>query len=360
MDDYLIRATAAGETVRAFAVRSTNIAAKARELHHTYPVVTAALGRLLSAGAMMGSMMKGDKDKLTLQMTGDGPIGQMTVTADSHGNVKGYPEHPDVDMPLKYVMNSDGTKTADPVVAGEPVSESSAAESSGTLGATGSEADNAAKSGAGDAADPGSKTSSDDAGTAVPVFGKLNVGAAVGKGILTVIMDLGLDEPYNGQVEIQTGEIGDDLAYYFTVSEQTPSVVGLGVMVGTDSEVRHSGGYIIQVMPDAAEETISAIESKVQSADSVTAMMEKGMSPEDILKYFLGDLGLNILEKKPVQFRCDCSREKVAGALATISHKDLESIINDGEEIEVKCHFCNSAYKFSVDEVRALLTAKDK
>ncbi len=315
MDDYLVRATAVGETVRAFAVCSTGIAAKARELHHTYPVVTAALGRLLSAGAMMGSMMKGENDKLTLQMTGDGPIGQMTVTADSHGNVKGFPEHADVDIPLKYVMNSDGTQT----------DSASSAE-----------------------------------GDVVPVFGKLNVGAAVGKGILTVIMDLGLDEPYNGQVEIQTGEIGDDLAYYFTVSEQTPSVVGLGVMVGTDSEVRHSGGYIIQVMPDAAEETISAIENKVSSADPVTAMMEKGMTPEDILEYFLGDIGLEILEKHPVQFRCDCSREKVKGALATISRKDLESIINDGEEIEVKCHFCNSAYKYSVGEIRELLAAKDK
>ena len=158
MTDYMVRATAANETVRAFAVRSTELTAKARELHHTYPVVTAALGRLLSAGAMMGSMMKGDNDKLTLQMNGDGPIGQLTVTVDSHGNVKGFPEHADVDIPLKRP-------------------------------------------------------------------GKLDVGSAVGKGILNVIMDLGMDKPYNGQVEIQTGEIGDDLAYYFTVSEQTPSVV---------------------------------------------------------------------------------------------------------------------------------------
>lgn len=338
MEDYLVRATAAGETVRAFAVRSTGIAAKARELHHTYPVVTAALGRLLSAGAMMGSMMKGDKDKLTLQMTGDGPIGQMTVTVDSHGNVKGFPEHPDVDIPLKYVMNSDGTQTVQTAgtvnadAAGDPVgSEGAAAETS---------------------------AGKDNAESATPVFGKLNVGAAVGRGILTVSMDLGLDEPYNGQVEIQTGEIGDDLAYYFAVSEQTPSVVGLGVMVDTDSTVKHSGGYIIQVMPNAAEETISAIEKKVAEAEPVTAMLDKGMTPEDILQYFLGDFELNILEKEPVRFHCDCSREKVKGALATISRKDLESIINDGEEIEVKCHFCNSAYKYSVDEVRALLDAR--
>lgn len=288
MGDYLVRGTAANETIRAFAVSSTEMTAKARELHYTLPVVTAALGRLLSAGAMMGSMMKGDKDKLTIQMNGDGPIGQMTVTVDSHGNVKGFPENPDVNIPLKRP-------------------------------------------------------------------GKLDVGAAVGHGIMTVSMDLGLDEPYNGQVEIQTGEIGDDLAYYFTVSEQTPAVVGLGVKIDTDSSVKVAGGYIIQVMPNVEEATISAIEQKVQSADPVTTMLENGMTPEDILEYFLGDLDLNILEKQPVRFHCDCSKEKVARALATISKKDLDDIINDGEEIEVRCHFCNSAYKYSVDELKEIM-----
>ena len=292
MGDYLVRATAANETIRAFAVRSTDMVAKARELHHTYPVVTAALGRLLSAGAMMGSMMKGDKDKLTIQMTGDGPIGQMTVTVDSHGNVKGFPENPAVDIPLKRP-------------------------------------------------------------------GKLDVGSAVGHGLLTVIMDLGLSEPYNGQVEIQTGEIGDDLAYYFTVSEQVPSAVGLGVMVDTDSSVKEAGGFIIQVMPGAAEETISAVEANVANAKPVTAMMEDGMTPEDILNTLLDGLDeVNILETQPVRFYCDCSKEKVARALATISKKDLDDIINDGEEIEVKCHFCNSAYKYSVDELKEIMTSR--
>lgn len=291
MNDYIIRATAAGETVRAFAIRSTGLTAEARELHHTFPVVTAALGRLLSAGAMMGSMMKGENDKLTLMMKGDGPIGQMTVTADSHGNVKGFPVNPAVDIPLKYA-------------------------------------------------------------------GKLDVGGAVGKGFLTVIMDLGLKEPYNGQVEIQTGEIGDDLAYYFTVSEQTPSVVGLGVMVDTDSSVKHAGGFILQVMPDAAEETISALEEKVAVAEPVTTMMDNGMSPEDILEYYLGDLGLRITEKQPVRYYCGCSKEKVAGALATISTDDLQEMIDDGEEIEVKCYFCNSAYKFSTSELKEIVASR--
>ena len=291
MNDYIVRATAAGDTVRAFAIRSTDLTAEARELHHTFPVVTAALGRLLSAGAIMGSMMKGEDDKLTLQMKGDGPIAQMTVTADSHGNVKGFAANPSVDIPLKRA-------------------------------------------------------------------GKLDVGGAVGKGFLTVIMDLGLKEPYNGQVEIQTGEIGDDLAYYFTVSEQTPSVVGLGVMVDTDSSVKHAGGFILQVMPDAAEETIAALEEKVAGADPVTTMMDNGMSPEDILEYYLGDLGLKFTEKLPVRYYCGCSKEKVAGALATISTEDLQEMINDGEEIEVKCYFCNSAYKFSTEELEEIIASR--
>ena len=188
--------------------------------------------------------------------------------------------------------------------------------------------------------------------------GKLDVGGAIGKGTLTVIMDLGLKEPYNGQVEIQTGEIGDDLAYYFTVSEQTPSAVGLGVMVDTDSEVKHAGGFIIQMMPDVAEETIEAIEAKLKDAEPVTTMMEKGMSPEDILEYYLGGLDLHINEKLPVEFYCDCSKEKVARALATISTDDLNEIINDGEEIEVKCYFCNSAYKFQVDELKEMIAQR--
>ena len=291
MNDYIVRAIAADETVRAFAIRSTDLTAEAREIHRTLPVVTAALGRLLSAGAMMGSMMKGEKDKLTLQMKGDGPIGQMTVTVDSHGNVKGFPANPAVDIPRKYA-------------------------------------------------------------------GKLDVGGAVGRGLLTVIMDLGLKEPYNGSVEIQTGEIGDDLAYYFTVSEQTPSAVGLGVMVDTDSSVKHAGGFIIQIMPDADEDTIAAIETKMAGAPPVTTMMEEGMTPEDILKYYLGDLGLVITETQPVRYYCGCSKEKVARALATISTQDLDDIINDGEEIEVKCYFCNSAYKYSIEELEDIMASR--
>lgn len=292
MSDYIARATGANETVRAFAINSGEMVAEARERHRTFPVVTAALGRLMSATAMLGSMMKGEDDKLTVTMKGDGPIGQMTVTVDSHGNVKGFPANPSVDIPLKYA-------------------------------------------------------------------GKLDVGAAVGAGTMTVSMDLGLKEPYNGQVELQTGEIGDDFAYYFTVSEQTPSAVGLGVMINKDSTVRHSGGFIIQMMPDAEEETIALLEQNLQKAGSVSQMMEQGMTPVDMLNTLLEGLQPEILETTPVQFHCGCSKEHVSRALSTIQTGELDQMIQEGESIEVKCHFCNSTYHFTVEELKEILAQRN-
>ncbi len=287
MKDYIVRATAANEMIRAFAVSSTGIVEEARQRHTTLPVITAALGRLLSAGAMMGAMMKGDDDIVTLGIRGDGPAQGLTVTADSHGNVKGYPFQPFVDIPRKYA-------------------------------------------------------------------GKLDVGGAIGNGTLTVSMDLGLKEPYSGQVELQTGEIGDDLAYYFTVSEQTPSAVGLGVMVDRDQHVKEAGGFIIQMMPDASEEVISAVEKSISRIDSVTSMLERGMSPEDILEEILGGLDLQITEKRDIRFHCNCSKEKVAFALATIDPKDIQEMIDDGETIEVKCHFCNKTYNFTIEDLKEI------
>lgn len=288
MSDYIVRGIAANGTVRAFAVDSTETVRYASERHNTFPVVSAALGRLLSAGAMMGSMMKGDDDIITLTIKGDGPLGSITVTADSHGNVKGFPGNPSVDIPLKRP-------------------------------------------------------------------GKLDVGGAIGAGTLTVVMDLGLAEPYNGMVELQTGEIGDDLAYYYTVSEQTPSAVGLGVMIDTDCSVKHSGGFIIQMMPDVAEETIAVIEAKLATVSSVTDMMEEGMSPEDMLREFLGDLNLEITDRLPIQFYCNCDKERVSSALATIQASDLQEMIKDDKDIEVKCYFCNSAYSFTPAELQEIL-----
>lgn len=289
--DYIVRASLANDSVRAFFIRSTHLVAEARERHRTLPVVTAALGRLLSAGAIMGSMMKGDKDIVTISLKGDGPAGYITVTADSHGHVKGFPGNPNVDIPRKYA-------------------------------------------------------------------GKLDVGTAVGRGLLTVSYDLGLKEPYSGQVEIQTGEVAEDLAYYFTVSEQLPSAVGLGVMVDTDSSVKHAGGFIVQLLPDAPEDVIELLEKKLANLEPVTTMMEQGMTPEEMLLHIFEGVDIEFTERHDVKFYCDCSKEKVKRALAAISDKDLQDIVNDDEDIEVKCFFCNTAYKFSIADIKDILSSR--
>lgn len=289
--DYIVRASLANDSVRAFAISSTHLVAEARERHRTLPVVTAALGRLLSAGAIMGSMMKGDQDIVTISLKGDGPAGYITVTADSHGHVKGFPGNPNVDIPRKYA-------------------------------------------------------------------GKLDVGTAVGRGLLTVSYDLGLKEPYSGQVEIQTGEVAEDLAYYFTVSEQLPSAVGLGVMVDTDSSVKHAGGFIVQLLPDAPEDVIELLEKKLANLEPVTTMMEQGMTPEEMLLHIFEGVDIEFTERHDVKFYCDCSKEKVKRALAAISDKDLQDIVNDDEDIEVKCYFCNTAYKFSIADIKDILSPR--
>lgn len=289
--DYIVRASLANDSVRAFAISSTHLVAEARERHRTLPVVTAALGRLLSAGAIMGSMMKGDKDIVTISLKGDGPAGYITVTADSHGHVKGFPGNPNVDIPRKYA-------------------------------------------------------------------GKLDVGTAVGRGLLTVSYDLGLKEPYSGQVEIQTGEVAEDLAYYFTVSEQLPSAVGLGVMVDTDSSVKHAGGFIVQLLPDAPEDVIELLEKKLANLEPVTTMMEQGMTPEEMLLHIFEGVDIEFTERHDVEFYCDCSKEKVKRALAAISDKDLQDIVNDDEDIEIKCFFCNTAYKFSIADIKDILSSR--
>lgn len=288
MGDYIVRAMAADQQIRAFAVTSRELVEKAREAHNTSPVATAALGRLLSAGAMMGVMMKGEKDVLTLQMKGSGPMGGNTVTADSHGNVKGYVDHPDVMLP------------------------------------------------------PNAQ-------------GKLDVGGAIGIGILTVIRDMGLKEPYNGSVELKTGEIGDDLTYYFAVSEQVPSAVGLGVLMNKDNTVRQAGGFIIQLMPFIDEKIVDRLEEKLANVQSVTAMLDQGYTPEMILEELLGEFGLEITETMPTQFACNCDKERVEKALIGVGRKNLNEMVQDGEPIEVNCHFCNAKYTFTVEDLKGLI-----
>jgi len=288
MSDYIVRATAKNAQVRAFVATTRELVETARQAHNTTPVVTAALGRLLTGGAMMGSMMKGEKDILTLQVRGSGPMKGLTVTADSNANVKGYPLVNDVELPLN-------------------------------------------------------------------AKGKLDVGGAVGIGLLNVIKDLGLKEPYVGQTVLQTGEIGDDLTYYFATSEQTPSSVGLGVLVDRDRTVKCAGGFIIQLMPFAEEETISKLEENLGRISSVTQLLEEGKTPEEILAILLDGMDMEILDKIDTKFYCNCDKARIEKALISVGEKEIKDMIKDGKDIEVNCHFCNKYYNFSIPELQELL-----
>jgi molecular chaperone Hsp33 len=292
MKDYIIRGTAADKQVRVFAATTREMVETARNHHNTSPVATAALGRLLTAGAMMGAMMKSEKDVLTLQIRGDGPIGGLTVTADSDANVKGYAENPDVVIPAKN--------------------------------------------------------------------GKLDVGGAIGIGMLNVIKDMGLKEPYVGQTILVTSEIAEDLTFYFANSEQVPSSVGLGVLMEKDNTVKCAGGFIIQLMPFAEEKTIAKLEENLKNVTSVTGMLDKGYSPEQILEELLGNVGLEITDKIPTQFYCNCSKERVEHAVASIGRKDIQEMIDEGKDIEVKCHFCNTAYNYSVEDLERIMKRSTK
>ena len=289
MNDYIVRAMAADNQIRAFDATSKNLVELARQTHNTSPVATAALGRLLTGSAMMGVMMKNEDDLLTVMMRGDGPINGVTVTADSHGNVKGYVGNPEIVIPPNYL-------------------------------------------------------------------GKLDVGGAIGYGTLTVMKDLGLKEPYVSQVALTTSEVAEDLTYYFASSEQVPSAVALGVLMEKNNTVKQAGGFIIQLMPFAEERVVDILEKKIATITSVTDLLEQGMTPEDILKFVLSDFGeVEFTDKIETQFKCNCSKERVTKALISLGKKELQSMIDDGEEIELNCHFCNSHYKFSVDEMKEIL-----
>ncbi len=288
MSDYIVRGIAAGGQIRAFAAQSVMTVEKAREAHDTSPVATAALGRLLTAGGMMGAMMKGEKDVLTLQIKADGPLQGITVTADSKGNVKGYVGNPQV---LLHANEK----------------------------------------------------------------GKLDVAKAVGSGFLNVIKDMGMKEPYSGQIMLQTGEIAEDLTYYFATSEQVPSSVGLGVLMERNNTVKQAGGFIVQLMPFAQEEMISKLEENLSKITSVTALLDQGDTPEDLLGRLLGNLDLEITDTMPLNFHCNCSKERVERALISIGSKELEEMIKEGKPVELNCHFCNTNYQFTVEELKKIL-----
>ena len=287
MTDYIVRATAADGQIRAFAAYTKDVVEESRKRHNTSPTATVALGQLLTAGTMMGAMMKNDTDILTLQIRCDGPLGGLTVTADNQGNVKGYAVHPDVDVPVKN--------------------------------------------------------------------GQINVADALDLGVLNVIKDMGLKEPYVGQTILETSEIAKDLTYYYMNSEQVPSSVGLGVLMNKDNTVKCAGGFIIQLMPFAEDATIDKLEENLKNVTSVTELLDHGCTPEGLLDALLGNLGIEVLDTLPTQFHCNCSKERVEKAVASVGREDLQAMIDDGEDIEVKCDFCNSTYKYTVDELKEIL-----
>ncbi|MGN0165069.1 MAG: Hsp33 family molecular chaperone HslO [Lachnospiraceae bacterium] len=286
--DYLVRAMAANGQIRAFACTTKELTETARQLHNSSPIATAALGRLMSAGLMMGSMLKGDKDLITLRIEGAGPAKGALVTADSKGTVKGYVSVPEVMLPPRPDK-------------------------------------------------------------------KLDIGNAFGAGFLSVIKDMGLKEPYVGQTVLQTGEIAEDLTYYFATSEQVPSSVGLGVLMNKDNTVRQAGGFIIQLLPFAEDEVIDKLEVNISKVDSVTGMLDAGMTPEDMLETLLGNLDLQITDTMPCKYYCNCSKERFAHGLVSLGTKEIREMINENKPITANCHFCNSNYVFSIEDLKEIL-----
>ena len=288
MSDYIVRAMAANQQIRAFAATTKNLVEHARSIHGTSPVATAALGRLLTAGAMMGASLKGEKDLLTLQIKGDGPLNGLTVTTDSSSNVKGYVNNPTFVNPPNFM-------------------------------------------------------------------GKFDVGGAIGYGTLRVIRDMGLKEPYVGETALITGEIAEHLTYYFAKSEQIPTAVGLGVLMNKENTVRQAGGFIIQLMPFAEDSVIDELEKRINEISSVTSMLEDGLSPEGILEKILEPFGVEFTDTVPTAYKCNCSRERVTKALISVGRKELESMIDEGKDVELNCHFCNTNYTFSIDDIKKLI-----
>lgn len=288
MKDYIVRATAADNQIRAFAATTREMVEFARAAHNTSPVATAALGRLLTAGAMMGAMQKNEEDVLTLKVRGGGPLGGITVTADAKANVKGYVDHPEVMLP------------------------------------------------------PNSK-------------GKLDVAGAVGVGMLQVIKDMGLKEPYVGQTILTTSEIAEDLTYYFATSEQVPSSVGLGVLMEKNNTVKCAGGFIIQLLPFTEDAVIDKLEANLKDVTSVTEMLDQGLSPEEILEKLLEGLDPVITDRMDTAFTCNCSENRIEKMLISLGKEELQSMIDDGETIEVNCHFCNKKYHVPVGRLQELL-----
>lgn len=290
MSDYLVRGIGFGGEVRVFAVRSTETVAEAQRRHNTWPVVSAALGRSMTAAVMMGAMLKGD-DKITVKIEGDGPAGPIIIDADGKGDVRGYVSNPHV----HFELNEQG---------------------------------------------------------------KLDVRRAVGTtGSVTIVKDLGLRDMFSGQTPIVSGEIAEDFTYYFATSEQVPSSVGLGVLVNPDNTILAAGGFILQLMPGCSDETITTIEQQLSKIEPVSKMIEKGYTPEQILEAVLGENGkLEVLSSMPVQFQCQCSKERFGAAIIGLGVEEIQAMIDEDGQAEAHCHFCEEKYLFTQQELEGLIS----
>ena len=287
MNDYLVKALAFNGQVRAYAVKSTDTVGEAQRRHYTWPVASAALGRTISAGVMMGAMLKGEEN-LTIKVEGGGPIGLILVDSDAKGHVRGYVSNPHVHFDLNE-------------------------------------------------------------------HGKLDVRRAVGtEGMLSVVKDIGLRDYFTGQVPIVSGELGEDFTYYFATSEQVPSSVGVGVLVNPDNSIKAAGGFIIQLMPGAEDETITMIENRLNTVPPVSKLIDRGLSPEELLKEVLGEENVNILETLPVAFTCKCSKERFENAIVGLGEEEITAMIEEDGQAEAQCHFCNEKYLYTREELEEL------
>lgn len=290
MSDQIVRVLAKDAPIKASAISAKDLVERARQIHKTLPVATAALGRALLGCSMLGNQLKEDNGSVTLRVNGGGPLGSITAVSDSAGNVRGYVQNGDVELMEKHP-------------------------------------------------------------------GKLDVGRAVGTdGTLTVIKDIGLKEPYVGQVELLSGEIADDLASYLVESEQIPSACALGVLLNTDQSVLCAGGYLIQLLPGASEEVIARLEQRVMEMGAVTKALQEGLTALDLVKRVLCDFELEIVEESPVEYRCYCSKDRVTRALISMGKKDLGELIEEQGEAELTCQFCDKVYRYSREELEELLT----
>ena len=294
MSDALVRAISKDGFVKATAVSTRELTERARQIHRTLPVATAALGRMLAAASMMGNALKGDGASLTLQIKGGGPLGTLLAVSDNLGNVRGTVDNPAVDLPLRP-------------------------------------------------------------------DGKLDVGAAVGsEGTLTVIRDLHMKEPYVGSVGLLGGEIAEDLAAYFVESEQIPTACGLGVLVDRDQSVLAAGGYLVQLLPGAGEDVITMVEGSLMAAGAVTGLLREDADPESLLRRALSDFDLEILERMPIEYRCDCSRDRMERALISLGPEELRSMIDEQGSAELRCRFCDNVQTFSREQLEELLAGMRK